>query len=82
MTVKREYQCDLCHEPARPGNFGVPELIGLQWTCGKLTENPMWRSVEHHICPECLCALQSFIPVCGGGMRGCKGGPACQSDHK
>jgi len=84
MAVNRQYSCDLCRERAvLDPVFGGDYLIGLHWEANtRLVEASDWRQVERHICPKCLTALQAFTPVCGGGMRGCKGGPQCQSDHK
>lgn len=82
MTIKREYRCDLCGD-VKPNQFGSHDLIGLRWSgSGTIEEVKEYQSVEHHICFKCLTSLQAFTPICGGGMRGCKGGPRCQSDHK
>ena len=83
MTVKREYRCNLCDEAPPLDHDSRFPLIGLVWAAGgHLTDRPDWRSVEHHICCQCLSALQDFHPICGAGVRGCKGGPKCKSAHE
>jgi hypothetical protein len=75
MTVERKYRCNLCRD-----SINV-ELIGLYWKNSMLVEVPFKES-ENHLCLRCLSHIQAFEPVCGGGMRGCNGGPECMSDHK
>ena len=81
MAVKREYRCDLCGESPKT-MIGDPDLIGMKWDGRGIVVEAPWRDVERHICAKCLSSLQAFKPVCGDGIRGCKGGPKCPSDHK
>ena len=76
MTIKRQYECDLCGIISEPRR-----LTGIKW--GSANELISVRSPdsEHHICHACLSALQKLPMVCGQGYP-CGGGPRCQGDHK
>jgi hypothetical protein len=57
MTVRRTYECNLCH--------GSDEsmLIGIYWASSKpFTEfvQKGTREVEHHLCYGCLRAAQNI----------------------
>lgn len=81
MAVKREYRCDLCGGTPR-NMIGDPALIGMRWESGDVIVEAPWREVERHLCAKCLSSLQAFRPICGDGIRDCRGGPRCPSDHK
>lgn len=82
MTIKRTYFCNLCAENVPLDPIAGRVLVGLYWEANSKLVERAPRDVEHHICNKCLSALQKFKPICGDGMRGCTGGPDCQSDHK
>lgn len=56
MTVKRIYECNLCHVQRAPD-----QLAGVQWGADMRTplQRPA-REVEHHICIDCLIGLRAF----------------------
>ena len=59
MTIRRNYECDLCHDPINPdGSNGY----GVHFTMPNYLELADVRRVEHHICTRCLTAFQSRPP--------------------
>lgn len=57
MTCTRLYRCDLC------SYGGDRKLLGLYWqtiVTGDILVVKPYREVEHHICLDCLKALQAI----------------------
>lgn len=77
MTVKRQYECDLCGIVLEPR-----KLLGIKWdSANEISHTTKSHDSEHHICFLCLSSLQMLTKVCGQGYP-CGGGPRCQGDHK
>jgi hypothetical protein len=80
-VIDRIFKCDLCRDRINdPHN----NAVGLKFTTDRdwLVEVDPMHDCERHLCVKCLSALGKFKPICGGGIRGCTGGPKCGSDHK
>lgn len=76
--IERTYKCDLCLdriEAVHPPKFGIFHTGSGGWIMS--TD----RSIEHHLCANCISSIQLMHKVCGQGYE-CGGGPMCSSDHK
>lgn len=56
MTIRRYYDCDLCGTTIYK-NTDKNALIGLYWSGNKIELKP-YKTVEHHICTNCLYQLR------------------------
>ena len=83
MAVQRNYKCDLCGDPVQLDSMAESSrAIGIWWNTWPkgLVMKPALET-EHHLCPTCISAIQSWPLICGQGYE-CTGGPKCGSDHK
>lgn len=78
MSIDKTYRCDLCRDIHDPDD-GL--LIGIHWD-GKQWHETTCRDHDRHICAACVSSFQALETRCGDGVRGCRGGPRCSSDHK
>lgn len=56
MTVRRHFNCDLCHSEITD----ITEGIGIRWEFQRI-KNVLVHDSEHHLCGKCCIDLQAMF---------------------